>query len=118
MTKDEQEVIRLKDGLTYLMKQWKKKCGRPGGASVQQQEANTRADQARKECIKDVELLLKDRCTNRRCASYTGKVNDSYCKDCRRAQRHCCGLQGFDPMQGDVCEGCEVEKQERENKET
>ncbi len=50
----------VQDELGSMVNRWRRKCGRPGGADVYQQEANRRADEARKECVKDVEAFLNN----------------------------------------------------------
>ncbi len=44
--------------MAKMARKWRRHCGRAGGACCQQEEANRRADQARKECAKELETFI------------------------------------------------------------
>ena len=44
--------------LGKMARKWRRSCGRPGGASCQQEWANTRADDRVKVCIKELEEFI------------------------------------------------------------
>lgn len=50
----------LKTQLEILTRRWRRNCGRAGGACVQSEQMRLLADEARRECAKDIEELLKE----------------------------------------------------------
>lgn len=52
------ESKTLRKALGKLAKKWHRQCGLPGGASVMHQDMNIMADNARKDCARDIEDLL------------------------------------------------------------
>lgn len=49
----------LFDSLGKMARKWRRSCGLPGGASCQSEEENRRADEARRECAKQLEAFIK-----------------------------------------------------------
>ena len=47
--------------LGRMTRRWRRSCGRAGGACVEQEWANKRADDRVKECIRELEMFIKER---------------------------------------------------------
>jgi hypothetical protein len=59
-TKGDVEVLaNVLANLARLARRWRRSCGRAGGACVQQEESNRRADEERKMCAYEIEELIK-----------------------------------------------------------
>ena len=53
------ERERLLVDMDKLARKWRRDCGLPGGACVQQEERRYAADEARKQCARDIEALVE-----------------------------------------------------------